>query len=203
MIQNANVILRYCGCGLWDVLCSEMKRDGLGTGMLPSWMDQWLRTSRLIWCLVTLPPSDGDKSSSQNVVFRFECKAIDKTQKASDDGVQHITVGTLWNSCCKSTCYIVQAADLYTEYLHISVYILCFVSCFHFLLHFFIFIPSSNFRHSYFRLINLVVLCLFWHRLELKLSPPPPVWHDSSPSDKIQSAQGAKTNYGMTRKHKH
>jgi hypothetical protein len=36
MIQKANVILGYCGCGLRNVLHSEMKHDGLRTGVFPS-----------------------------------------------------------------------------------------------------------------------------------------------------------------------
>ena len=97
----------------WGVaLHSEMKHDGLETGMFPSCLDQFLRTSRLILCLATLPPSDRDKSSSKNVVFPCVCKAVDKTQKASDDRLQFIIVRSLWNSCCKSSCYIVQAAVL-------------------------------------------------------------------------------------------
>lgn len=91
---------------------SEIKYDGLGTGMFPSCLDQWLRTCQLMWCLATLPPSDRDKSISQNAVFPCECMAVDKAQKASDDRVQYIIVRTLWNSCFKSSCYIVQAAVL-------------------------------------------------------------------------------------------
>jgi len=94
------------------MLRSEMKHDGLGTGMFPSCLDQWLRTSRLVWCLATLPPSDRQKSSSRNVLFPCDCKAVDKTQKASDDRLQYISVRTLWNSCCKRSCYILKPAVL-------------------------------------------------------------------------------------------
>jgi len=142
----------------------EMKHDDLGTGMFPSYLDQWLRTSRLIWCLATLPPSDRDKSSSQNVVFSFECKVFDKTQKASDDSAVHHCQNIMEFMLQKFMLHRT-SCSLITHhtcmYIFRSSFSVAVASCFRSHLLLFIFIPSSKFGHSYFRRINLAVLSLF------------------------------------------
>ena len=126
------------------MLHSEMKHDGLGTGMFPSWLNQWLRTSRLIWCLATQPPSDRHKSSSQkscslvserwSINPRKQVAAECNTSLSEPSGIHAAKVHV--------TSYKLQS--YYRAYLHISVFLLC--CCF-----FLSFSPTSPHIHSIFQ----------------------------------------------------
>ena len=118
---------------------------------------------------------------SKRVVFPCECKSVDKTQKASDDKMQYIIVITLRNSCCKSSCYIVQAAVLlhriFTYFSLPSLLLLLFASIVTHLSSYLFHLPSLDI------LIFAVQIWRFYPCFNAGQNKnySPHLWHDISP----------------------